>query len=151
MTTDRKTNGLRLREARKLSGLKINEAADLLGISRNTLASYEANKTTPKITTLLKMAKIYKTNVYDIYKVMSGEDRDDGPEALYENAKAYARIMVERELKNDRQFSVVGPKGYYNEKYKMLVENVIKSPMFENKLSNIRELIERDTETFFGK
>lgn len=149
MATDRKTNGMRLREARKLSGLKINEAADLLGISRNTLASYEADKTTPKITTLLKMAKIYKTNVYDIYKVMSGGSGESSPAALYEKAKAHARVMVESEMENDSKFSGIGPNKYYEEKYKALVENIINSPMFENKLTEIRELIEQDTETFF--
>lgn len=144
----KKSNGARLKAARKASGYKINEAAEVLGVSRNTLSSYELNKTVPKATTLLKMAKLYDIDVNEMFKVQSGKGKEK-PESLYEKSKIYVKLMVLKSLESDIKNSIQGPDEYYEAKYKRMLNDFINSPIMAGRLAPIQDKIEGDNEGFF--
>lgn len=144
----KKSNGARLKAARKASGYKINEAAEVLGVSRNTLSSYELNKTVPKATTLLKMAKLYEIDVNEMFKVQSGKEKET-PQSLYEKSKVYIKLMVLKSLESDIKNSSQGPDEYYEAKYKRMLNDFINSPIMSGRLAPIQDKIEGDNEGFF--
>lgn len=53
----------RLMEQRTLAGYTQEEIASLLGISRSTYAAYETGRNEPDITTLIKLATLYKISL----------------------------------------------------------------------------------------
>ena len=53
----------RLMEQRTSEGYTQEEIASLLGISRSTYAAYETGRNEPDITTLIKLATLYKTSL----------------------------------------------------------------------------------------
>ncbi|MDD6729077.1 MAG: helix-turn-helix transcriptional regulator [Eubacteriales bacterium] len=53
----------RLKFYRKAAKLTQQQVADALGVQRSAYAYYEINKTTPKLATLSKLAKLYNVSV----------------------------------------------------------------------------------------
>jgi len=64
--------GNTIKRLRENSGFTQQQIADALAIDRSTYAYYELNKTSPSITTLRKLVKLFNVN-YDI--LLDGEDR----------------------------------------------------------------------------
>lgn len=58
---------IKLKEMIKKSGLKQSYIASQIGISNNTLSSYIMGRRNPKIEIALKIARILKCNVEDIF------------------------------------------------------------------------------------
>ena len=56
-----------LEAARKNKGLSLVKAAEQIGVHRNTLWNYENGKSSPKVSTLEKLCKVYKCSPKDIF------------------------------------------------------------------------------------
>ncbi|MDR1564591.1 MAG: helix-turn-helix transcriptional regulator [Oscillospiraceae bacterium] len=64
--------GNTIKRLRENSGFTQQQIADALSIDRSTYAYYELNKTSPSITTLRKLVKLFNVN-YEV--LIDGEDR----------------------------------------------------------------------------
>jgi len=55
--------GIRLKKLRENRGLTQKEAAHLIGVSRTSVIGYETGEKTPKLSTLVRIAKVYRSSV----------------------------------------------------------------------------------------
>jgi DNA-binding XRE family transcriptional regulator len=67
------TIGQRIRELRKEKGLYQEELANLIGVARQTVASWELDRTIPNMEDATKMTKVFNCDLEDI----SGADMRD--------------------------------------------------------------------------
>jgi DNA-binding XRE family transcriptional regulator len=67
------TIGQRIRELRKEKGLYQEELANLIGVARQTVASWELDRTIPNMEDATKMTKVFNCDLEDI----SGTDMRD--------------------------------------------------------------------------
>ena len=67
------TIGQRIRELRKAKGLYQEELANLIGVARQTVASWELDRTIPRMEDAINMSKVLNCDFEDI----SGEDMGD--------------------------------------------------------------------------
>ena len=58
--------GAKLTEARKAAGLTIVDAADKSDVHRVSIGEYEANRKTPTVAVLIKLAAAYSVSVADL-------------------------------------------------------------------------------------
>lgn len=63
---DKNTIGYKIRYYRKLSDLTQEQLANIVGIRRETISSYENNKTSPTLEDLMKIAESLKVEVDDL-------------------------------------------------------------------------------------
>ena len=54
-----------LKTLRRKNGLTQQQVADLLRMERSTYAYYETGRSTPSINTVIKLARMYKVNLYN--------------------------------------------------------------------------------------
>ena len=58
--------GTKLKQAREKAELTQSEAGSMIGIDRSSISFYEGGKTLPNIFMLIKLAKIYDTEIYKL-------------------------------------------------------------------------------------
>lgn len=109
---------------RKRENLTQNEAADSLGISRNTLASYESGKNKIPLSVFIRLAELYKCDIFDIFGVHAPNiEYDVGEEEL---AKAHARYRITAEREKDRTYNGEPfPDEYYEVRYGKCLKETI--------------------------
>jgi len=59
----------KIKQLRKSVGLRQEDLANLLGVSRQTIIAIENNKYNPTLELAMKLAKLLKTPVEDIFKL----------------------------------------------------------------------------------
>ena len=59
-------NTLTLKAARVNRGLSVKEVADSVGVTEDTIYRYEAGKSSPKISVVVKMVDLYGVTISDI-------------------------------------------------------------------------------------
>jgi len=64
---DRTTVAIRLREARLKRHLTIKKVAEEIGVSEQSIMAYERGSRYPRSSRMIKFAKLYKTNVNDLF------------------------------------------------------------------------------------
>ena len=115
--------GAILREARKAKRMTLDDVGNILGVSHSILSMYETGKRTPKYKTLQKMGQLYGVDMDGLLGNPSppgqtapshgGEDRKgeyyaalfgEGvpvTTAMWEEVKAYAKSIAEREARKE--------------------------------------------------
>ena len=89
----------RFREARLKSGLTCAEVVSRIGITKQTLRNYETGKTMPPREAVLKLAKVYGMNAYDLV-----------PKAAYiKLRKTYDKKPTDAPVKADAEEPMAGP------------------------------------------
>lgn len=58
--------GTKLKQAREKAELTQSQAGSMIGIDRSSISFYEGGKTPPNIFTLIKLAKIYNLEIYQL-------------------------------------------------------------------------------------
>ena len=84
--------GDRIRQQRESVGMKVTELAKALGVSRNTVANYEAGKTEPGVTELMKLAKTLGCKVAEL---LPGGDE---PEQLRFAFRAHKKLRKNTQI-----------------------------------------------------
>ena len=67
----------RLKEYRSSQGINQTELGKLAGVSRQTISLIERGDYSPSVTLALKLAKICRVTVEDIFEYEEEEDEDD--------------------------------------------------------------------------
>lgn len=116
--------GTALELKRKKCGLTQQEVADIVGISRNTLAAYESGKAKIQLSVFIRLADLYKCDVYDIFGVHAENMEYDIP--VIELAYAHARYRVNENRKIDDLAGIQASEAYYDMKYKEYCEEAEK-------------------------
>lgn len=89
----------RFREARLKSGLTCAQVVSRIGITKQTLRNYETGKTMPPREAVLKLAKVYGMNAYDLV-----------PKAAYiKLRKTYDKKPTDAPVKADAEEPMAGP------------------------------------------
>ena len=68
-------NTLTLKAARVNAGISVKDAAKACNVSEGTLYSYEAGKSSPKIGTAIKLARVYGVSI-DMIEFSGSENTD---------------------------------------------------------------------------
>jgi len=58
--------GTKLKQAREKAELTQSQAGSMIGIGRSSISFYEGGKTLPNIFKLIKLAKIYNLEIYQL-------------------------------------------------------------------------------------
>ena len=89
---------------------------DYLGLSKNTLAAYESGKSPILLSVFIRLADLYKCDVYDIFGVHADNIEYDIP--IIELAYAHARYKINEERKTNKMIGIQASEEYYEMKYK---------------------------------
>lgn len=84
-----------LKVCRKKSGLNLDEAAAYLEISRNALSMYESGKLSAPVTVIIKMLRVYKTNVKSLLGVNAPERPLTEGDKLYDEIHRNIFLRIE--------------------------------------------------------
>ncbi|MBQ3124481.1 MAG: helix-turn-helix transcriptional regulator [Clostridia bacterium] len=111
------SSGTKLELLRREAGMTQEEVAEYLGISRNTLAAYESGKSKIPLSVFIRLADLYKCDVFDVLGVHAPQIEFDIPEIELVKAHAKYKVMQERR-KDDAYAKSYLPDKYYVERYK---------------------------------
>ena len=103
--------GTRLEIIRRERKLTQQEVADYIGVSRNTLAAYESGKSKIPLSVFVRLADLYKCDVFDVFGVHASNIEFDIPEIELIKAQAKYKVLAEKE--KDDAFA----KDYFSEEY----------------------------------
>lgn len=116
--------GTRLELLRREKGMTQEEVAEYLGISRNTLAAYESGKSKIPLSVFIRLADLYKYDVFDVLGVHAPDIEFDMPEI--ELIKAHAKHMVMQEkLKDNAYQKSYLSNEYYADRYKIYLDEAM--------------------------
>lgn len=88
--------GVRLAEIRKEKGIKQIDACSKAGILVNHLSRIENGNTAPSITDLIKLCKLYRIELNDVYTCL--DDREQNREAITRELNEKLEPFSDREL-----------------------------------------------------
>ncbi len=109
--------GTKLEIIRREKKLTQQEVAEYLGISRNTLAAYESGKSKIPLTVVIRLANLYKFDVFDVFGVHAPNIEFDVPEIEFIKVQAKYKVLAEKE-KDDAFGKDYLSKEYYEMRYK---------------------------------
>lgn len=110
--------GTKLEIIRRERKMKQQEVADYLGISRNTLAAYESGKSKIPLSVFIRLADLYKCDVFDVFGVHAPNIEFDIPEIELIKAQAKYKVLAEKE-KDDAFKKDYLSNEYYEMRYKI--------------------------------
>ena len=110
--------GTRLEIIRREKKMTQQEVADYLGISRNTLAAYESGKSKIPLSVFIRLADLYKCDVFDVFGVHAQNVEFDIPEIEIVKAQAKYKVLAEK-AKDDAFGENCFSKEYYEMRYKI--------------------------------
>ena len=84
-----------LKICRKKSGLTLDEAAGYLNISRSVLSMYESGQLSAPVTVIIRMLRVYKTNVKSLLGVNAPEPDLTEGQKLYEELCRNILLRIE--------------------------------------------------------
>lgn len=111
------TAGTKLEIIRREKKLTQQEVADYLGISRNTLTAYESGKSKIPLSVFIRLADLYKCDVFEVFSVHAQNIEFDVPEIEIIKAQAKYKVLAEKQ-KDDAFEKNYFSKEYYAMRYK---------------------------------
>ena len=92
--------GMRLRKFRKENGYSQSHIANVLGIERSTYTYYETGKTTPSISVLKLLAKIYNVSLMELLmdESQAGQLRDSSRSDSFDHIKYIYDLSADERL-----------------------------------------------------
>lgn len=116
--------GTRLELLRREKGMTQEEVAEYLSISRNTLAAYESGKSKIPLSVFIRLADLYKYDVFDVLGVHAPDIEFDIPEIELVKAHAKHKVMQEKRKDDAFQKSYL-PDKYYADRYKVYLKEAM--------------------------
>lgn len=114
-------SGTKLEMLRRENKMTQEAVAEYLGISRNTLAAYESGKSKIPLSVFIRLADLYKCNVFDVLGVYAPYIEFDIPEIELVKAQAKYRVMEEKR-KDDAYGKDYLSDAYYADRYKQYLK-----------------------------
>lgn len=143
--------GLKLKLYREKLGLTQEEVAAAIGVDRGTLSNYENSITRVPLTIFIRLAELYKCDVFDIMGVRDSQPEDQllfdvNP---YYLIKAHARYVIAREKEADEMFGSSYSEEYYNSRFRDKIKDMLDNPIYTENFEAISEQEDIDTLNYF--
>ena len=113
--------GIKIKQYRIRAGYTLDEAAKLVGTTPVTLSRYENNTAEIPATVFVKLARLYKFDVFHVMGVETGKKGMLGEE-LVMLLEAHCWYVVEDERERNISFGNILPEDYYTKRYRELLD-----------------------------
>ena len=113
--------GIKIKQYRIRAGYTLDEAAKLVGTTPVSLSRYENDDAEIPVTVFVKLARLYKFDVFDIMGVRH-PDKDMSDEEFLMLLEAHCWHVVKEERKRNNSFGNILPEAYYKNRYRELFE-----------------------------
>ena len=112
--------GIKIKQYRILAGYTLDEAAKLAGTTPVSLSRYENDAADIPVTVLVKLARLYKFDVFHVIGVETGERVNEDEFIML--LEAHCWYMTEKERERNISFGNILPEAYYNQRYGELLD-----------------------------
>lgn len=113
--------GIKIKQYRLRAGYTLEEAAKLVGTTPVTLSRYENNDAEIPATVFVKLARLYKFDVFHVMGVVEpGKGISD--EEFIMLLEAHCSHVVDEERKRNISFGNILPEDYYTKRYRELLD-----------------------------
>lgn len=113
--------GIKIKQYRIRAGYTLEEAAKLIGSTPVSLSRYENDAAPIPVTVFVKLARLYK---FDVFYVIGVRRREKGvsDEDFVMLLEAHCWYMVEEERERNISFGNMLPEDYYTKRYRELFD-----------------------------
>lgn len=112
--------GIKIKQYRIRAGYTLEEAAKLAGTTPVSLSRYENDAAEIPVTVFVKLARLYKFDVWDVMRVHDNEKVT--AEEFLMLLETHCWYVVEEEQKRNNSFGNILPEAYYKNRYRELLE-----------------------------
>ena len=113
--------GIKIKQDRRRAGYTLDEAAKLVGTTPVTLSRYENNAAEIPVTVLVKLARLYKFDVFHVMGVVEpGKSVSDKEFIML--LEAHCWHVVDDERERNISFGNILPEDYYTKRYRELLD-----------------------------
>lgn len=113
--------GIKIKQYRIRAGYTLTEAAKLVGTTPVSLSRYENDTIEIPVTVLVKLARLYK---FDVFPVIGVETGDKGmlDEEFVLLLETHCWYVAEMERERNISFGNILPEDYYTKRYRELLD-----------------------------
>ena len=113
--------GIKIKQYRIRAGYTLDEAAKLVGTTPVTLSRYENDAAEIPATVFVRLARLYKFDVFHVIGVKTG-GKDMLDEEFIMLLEAHCWYVVEKERESNISFGNILPEAYYTKRYRELLD-----------------------------